>query len=93
MSCASSGHITKLKQSIFAPFDIYGGPSQILDLAKTALRELFLEWRMGKKKKVSLKISFSEMFFNMTSEVEKTTPNLDIFDVSRQNPRVWNSTY
>ena len=25
MSCASSGHITKLKQSIFAPFDIYGG--------------------------------------------------------------------
>jgi hypothetical protein len=24
MSCASSGHITKLKQSIFAPFDIYG---------------------------------------------------------------------
>jgi hypothetical protein len=23
MSCASSGHITKLKQSIFAPFDIY----------------------------------------------------------------------
>jgi hypothetical protein len=24
MSCASSGRITKLKQSIFAPFDIYG---------------------------------------------------------------------
>jgi hypothetical protein len=24
MSCASSRHITKLKQSIFAPFDIYG---------------------------------------------------------------------
>jgi hypothetical protein len=24
MSCASSGHLTKLKQSIFAPFDIYG---------------------------------------------------------------------
>ena len=24
MSCASSGHITKLKQSIFVPFDIYG---------------------------------------------------------------------
>ncbi len=24
MSCASSGHITKLKQSIFGPFDIYG---------------------------------------------------------------------
>jgi hypothetical protein len=24
MNCASSGHITKLKQSIFAPFDIYG---------------------------------------------------------------------
>jgi hypothetical protein len=24
MSCASSGHIIKLKQSIFAPFDIYG---------------------------------------------------------------------
>ncbi len=24
MSCASSGHITKLKQSIFATFDIYG---------------------------------------------------------------------
>ncbi len=23
MSCASSGHITKQKQSIFAPFDIY----------------------------------------------------------------------
>jgi hypothetical protein len=23
MSCASSGHITKLKQSIFPPFDIY----------------------------------------------------------------------
>jgi hypothetical protein len=23
MSCASSRHITKLKQSIFAPFDIY----------------------------------------------------------------------
>jgi hypothetical protein len=23
MSCASSGQITKLKQSIFAPFDIY----------------------------------------------------------------------
>ncbi len=23
MSCASSGHITKLKQSVFAPFDIY----------------------------------------------------------------------
>jgi len=23
MSCANSGHITKLKQSIFAPFDIY----------------------------------------------------------------------
>jgi hypothetical protein len=23
MSCASSGHITKLKQSIFASFDIY----------------------------------------------------------------------
>jgi len=23
MSCASSGHITKLKQSIFAPLDIY----------------------------------------------------------------------
>jgi hypothetical protein len=23
MSCTSSGHITKLKQSIFAPFDIY----------------------------------------------------------------------
>jgi hypothetical protein len=23
MSCASSGHITKLEQSIFAPFDIY----------------------------------------------------------------------
>ncbi len=23
MSCASSGHITKLKQTIFAPFDIY----------------------------------------------------------------------
>jgi len=23
MSCASSGHITKLKQSIFAPFNIY----------------------------------------------------------------------
>jgi len=23
MSWASSGHITKLKQSIFAPFDIY----------------------------------------------------------------------
>jgi hypothetical protein len=23
MSCSSSGHITKLKQSIFAPFDIY----------------------------------------------------------------------
>jgi hypothetical protein len=23
MSCASSGHITKLKQPIFAPFDIY----------------------------------------------------------------------
>jgi hypothetical protein len=22
-SCSSSGHITKLKQSIFAPFDIY----------------------------------------------------------------------
>ncbi len=24
MICTSSGHITKLKQSIFAPFDIYG---------------------------------------------------------------------
>jgi hypothetical protein len=24
MSCASSGHITKLKQSIFSPLDIYG---------------------------------------------------------------------
>ncbi len=24
MSCASSGHITKFKQSIFAPFNIYG---------------------------------------------------------------------
>jgi hypothetical protein len=24
MSCSSSGHITKLKQSIFAPFNIYG---------------------------------------------------------------------
>jgi hypothetical protein len=24
MSCASSGHITKLQQSIFEPFDIYG---------------------------------------------------------------------
>jgi hypothetical protein len=24
MSCASSGHITKLKKSIFPPFDIYG---------------------------------------------------------------------
>jgi hypothetical protein len=24
MSCTSSGHITKLKQSIFVPFDIYG---------------------------------------------------------------------
>jgi hypothetical protein len=24
MSCTSSGHITKLEQSIFAPFDIYG---------------------------------------------------------------------
>jgi hypothetical protein len=24
MSCASSRHITKLKQSIFVPFDIYG---------------------------------------------------------------------
>jgi hypothetical protein len=23
LSCASSGHITKLMQSIFAPFDIY----------------------------------------------------------------------
>jgi hypothetical protein len=28
MSCASSGHITKLKQSIFAPFDIYGRIAQ-----------------------------------------------------------------
>ncbi len=26
MSCTSSGHITKLKQSIFAPFNIYGIP-------------------------------------------------------------------
>jgi hypothetical protein len=26
MSCASSGHITKHKQSIFAPFDIYDLP-------------------------------------------------------------------
>jgi len=24
MGCTSSGHITKLKQSIFAPLDIYG---------------------------------------------------------------------
>jgi len=24
MSCTSSGHITKLKESIFVPFDIYG---------------------------------------------------------------------
>jgi hypothetical protein len=24
MSCASTGYITKLKQSIFVPFDIYG---------------------------------------------------------------------
>ncbi len=30
MSCASSGHITKLKQSIFAPFDIYGLDADIL---------------------------------------------------------------
>jgi hypothetical protein len=28
MSCASSGHITKLKQSIFAPFNIYGRPPE-----------------------------------------------------------------
>jgi hypothetical protein len=30
MSCASSGHIAKLKQSIFAPFDIYGLRQKIL---------------------------------------------------------------
>jgi hypothetical protein len=29
MSCASSGNITKLKQSIFAPFDIYASPSAL----------------------------------------------------------------
>ncbi len=29
MSCANSGHITKLKQSIFAPFDIYGLTSNL----------------------------------------------------------------
>jgi hypothetical protein len=28
MSCASSRHITKLKQSIFAPFDIYAMGTQ-----------------------------------------------------------------
>jgi hypothetical protein len=41
MSCASSGHITKLKQSIFAPLDVYGispfrehcNPQKIHDLA------------------------------------------------------------
>jgi hypothetical protein len=30
MRCASSGHITKLKLSIFAPFDIYGHPPAYL---------------------------------------------------------------
>ncbi len=30
MSCASSVRITKLKQSIFAPFDIYGYDWQLI---------------------------------------------------------------
>jgi hypothetical protein len=32
MSCASSGHITKVKQSIFVPFDVYGEGSEQLAL-------------------------------------------------------------
>jgi hypothetical protein len=48
MCCASSGHITKLMQSIFAPFDIYGAhPLHRPERERELKREMLFQFLKG----------------------------------------------
>jgi hypothetical protein len=71
MSCSSSGHITKLKQSISAPFDIYASDSHYLlalaTLGEATEIEMILIAKVSNEGNIALR--YRRHFFIQTSRM------------------------
>jgi hypothetical protein len=76
MSCASSRHITKLKQSIFAPFDIYG--SGCNNFCQTVKSKIIPKKLLKNSSRV-----IKSRFFKVDFKVDK---NFDFFFRKKRNP-------
>jgi len=65
MSCTSSWHITKLKQSIFAPFNIYGTNIRTLNYDG---KKFYKNFHLGSENSVLILLSFSPDFSSSFEE-------------------------